>query len=190
MHDSKHTPSLGTTYAVDPTPGRHTAASIDFMEVGPVAVFLKGMKIPKHKRYDYGSKGAAQAKMAKIHQALNSLGFCIFGTWNGRMEVLEMLEGATGWKITNEELEEIGFRIQTLRQQFNAREGAIRHHLHPRAIGLPPQSKGPMKGVTLDIEAMVKDYYSNMDWDPMTGIPTENTLSRLDLNYTDRKSVV
>jgi aldehyde:ferredoxin oxidoreductase len=183
MHDPKHTPSLATTYAVDPTPGRHTAASIDFMEVGPIAVFLKGTKIPKHKRYDYGSKGAAQAKMAKIHQALNSLGFCIFGTWNGRMEVLEMLEGAVGWKITLDELEEIGYRIQTLRQQFNVREGALHHHIHPRSLGIPPQTKGPLKAITLDVEIMVKDYYTNMGWEPLTGIPTETTLSNLDLQY-------
>ncbi|MDX1797422.1 MAG: aldehyde ferredoxin oxidoreductase N-terminal domain-containing protein, partial [Candidatus Lokiarchaeia archaeon] len=36
MHNPRIFPSLAFTYAYDPTPGRHTAASIDFIDIGPI----------------------------------------------------------------------------------------------------------------------------------------------------------
>jgi aldehyde:ferredoxin oxidoreductase len=182
MHDPKHTPSLGATYVADPTPGRHTAASVDFMEVGPIDKFIKGFTVPKSKRYVYNSKGIAQAKMTKIHQSLNSLGFCLFGPWNGRMELIQMMKAVLGWKISIDDLIHIGARIQTLRQLFNSREGAVKHFIHSRAVGNPAQVKGPLKGITLDTKQMVKDYYSEMNWNPETGIPTEATIKFLELD--------
>jgi len=47
MHNPRIFPSLAFTYNYDPTPGRHTAASIDFIDIGPINKFQKGFKLPK-----------------------------------------------------------------------------------------------------------------------------------------------
>jgi len=184
MHDPKYGPSLATTYVSDPTPGRHTAASVDFMEVGPVGKFIKGLKIPKSKKHKYDSKGPAQAYIAKIQQTLASLGFCNFASWSGSMKVRSFIANATGIELSNEDLMTIGYRIQTLRQSFNAKHGAIQHKINTRALGIPPMEKGPLKGISLDIKTMVSDYYSAMEWDSQTGIPEESTLEKLGLDFT------
>ncbi len=47
--------------------------------------------------------------------------------------------------------------------------------------GVPPQSEGPLKGVTIDIDSLAKEYRTAMGWDPNTGKPTETCLTKLGL---------
>ncbi len=184
MHNSKYSPSLATTYVADPTPGRHTAASCDFLEVGPIAKFIKGLDVPKSKRYKYDTKGPAQAKLAKVYQTVNALGYCMFGAWMGEMPVLEFIKNSVGWDLDVDDLVEIGYRIQTLRQLFNVKHGAVQFDINDRAIGAKnPMKKGPLKGVSLDVKTMVRDYFENMEWDPETGIPKEKTMEKLNLGF-------
>ncbi len=77
----------------------------------------------------------------------------------------------------------IGARIQALKQLFNAREGIpLRHAINPRATGLPPQEHGANRGRTLEMDAMVRAYWSASGWDPETGQPTPETLRELGLS--------
>lgn len=69
--------------------------------------------------------------------------------------LLEMLSAVTGWELDADDIFEIGGRIQTTRQMFNAREGAIRHEMTQRAQGSPPLAKGPTAGNAIDIEEMI-----------------------------------
>ena len=184
MHDPRHTPGLALAYKYDPTPGKHTTACIDFMDVGPFKKFIPGTKLPKFKRYKYKTYAKGQAYISKLYQSIMSLGFCIFGTWLGRMKVQENIEAVTGWKLNIDDLIEIGERTQNLRRMFNIRHGIIDFHINPRAIGKEPQKKGPLKGVTIPIEEMGKQLFKELDWDPETGIPKKETLERLDLGFT------
>lgn len=97
--------------------------------------------------------------------------------------MLDFIFQATGIQLTNDDLIKIGYRIQTLRQAFNAKHGAIQHQINTRALGIPPMEKGPLKGITLDIKTMVRDYYESMNWDPETGIPTNSVLEHLELDF-------
>jgi aldehyde:ferredoxin oxidoreductase len=77
-----------------------------------------------------------------------------------------------------------GARIQSLRQSFNIREG-IRPadvRLPDRMAGRPPLAEGPLKGVTIDIDTLSREYRTAMGWDPETGVPTKNTLEELGLS--------
>ena len=53
--------------------------------------------------------------------------------------------------------------------------------LPDRILGKPPLKHGPLADVTLDNEAMLEDYYRNLQWDPATGRPTEERLNQLGL---------
>ncbi|MFX1500992.1 MAG: aldehyde ferredoxin oxidoreductase C-terminal domain-containing protein, partial [Promethearchaeota archaeon] len=92
------------------------------------------------------------------------------------------IQAITGWDIFFDELMETGYRIQTLRQMFNAREGAIRHEISQRAIGSPPLIKGPLKDKSYDLEPLAQDYYEAMGFEK-NGIPKKETLQFLNLDF-------
>ncbi|MHA1752243.1 MAG: aldehyde ferredoxin oxidoreductase family protein [Candidatus Helarchaeota archaeon] len=180
MHDARFTKGLMMTYIADPTPGRHTAASIDYFLAGPGNLFLKGFRVKNSK--DPKKKGKAQAEVAKFIQNFNSLGLCMFSEWCGRYPLLEIIKAVVGWELTVDDLLQCGWRIQTLRQMFNAREGAIRHEASKRAIGDPPMNKGPLKNKKIDAEQMITYYYQNIGFNE-NGIPQKDTLEKLGLDF-------
>ncbi|MHC1592138.1 MAG: aldehyde ferredoxin oxidoreductase C-terminal domain-containing protein, partial [Candidatus Helarchaeales archaeon] len=180
LHDARLYHNLGLTFVTDPTPGRHTAGCNQFARFGPAQKFVKGLKIKISKKPE--KIGALNETGAKFQQWFNSLGFCMFSMWCGTYPLFEMLEAVTGWSMTLEELMDIGGRIQTLRQMFNAREGAIRHEINHRAIGDPPLKEGPNKKVSLDVEKMARAYYEAMGYDD-NGVPKEVTLKQYGLDF-------
>ncbi|WP_371806697.1 aldehyde ferredoxin oxidoreductase family protein [Candidatus Lokiarchaeum ossiferum] len=178
MHDLRLDPGLGLTYLTDPTPGRHTAGTIDFEGGMGLNYFLKEVEFKNSK--DPYQKGFHSADVVKVHQLIETLGFCIFGNNFGRYPFVEMIEAAFGWKFTAEEILTTGQRIQTLRQMFNAREGAIRHELNQRTLGNPPLEKGPLKKISVDLEIMAQGYYEGMGFET-NGVPKKSTLEKLGL---------
>jgi aldehyde:ferredoxin oxidoreductase len=52
-----------------------------------------------------------------------------------------------------------------------------------RILGKPPLQKGPLAGVTIDVDRQVHDYLEAMGWDTTTGVPKRETLKALDLDF-------
>jgi aldehyde:ferredoxin oxidoreductase len=122
--------------------------------------------------------------MNRYIQVLNSAGLCLFSLIMGRAPMREWINAATGWRLSLEGLLRIGHRIQVLRHMFNLREG-IRPgdlSLPARVRGSPPLVEGPVRGVTLDVETMVQDYFRAMGYDEATGIPADELLEALGLS--------
>ncbi|MHA1340491.1 MAG: aldehyde ferredoxin oxidoreductase family protein [Promethearchaeota archaeon] len=180
MHDPRLYYGIGLNYVADPTPGRHTAGSGEFSRLGPVNAFMKGLKIKFSK--EFYKIGRNNAYSTKFIQWFNALGFCAFAQWCGRYPVIQMLKAVVGWNLSLEELQEIGHRIQTLRQMFNAREGAILHEMSARAVGDPPMKQGPLKNRSLRVEEMTTAYYENIGF-RVDGVPKEKTLKDLQLDF-------
>ena len=185
MHNPRVFPSLAFTYNYDPTPGRHTAASIDFVDIGPINKFQKGFKLPKGWKRDEKKKQKAQKLITAFHQVLNSSGLCLFSTLFGRYPFLELINSLTGWGVNIDNIIEIGLRIQTLRQAFTLREGIdiVHNNLPGRVIGDIPDKKGPTKGITVEYKDFYKGYCNEMGWNPDNGYPLKDTLKELDLEF-------
>lgn len=185
MHDPKFIESLGYTYAFDPTPGRHTAASIDFMNLGPINKYMKGFSLPKNWKKNKEAKYKGQMLVSGLQQVINCLGLCTFTTLFGSYPSKEIIESITGWDISTDELIKTGLRIQTLRQSFTIREGVIlaENDLPSRVIGDPPFEKGPNKGVTVSYRDFYKGVCKEMGWNPENGYPLRETLRELNLDY-------
>lgn len=179
MHDLRLTKSWGMSFVSDPTPGRHTAANYDTLLMGMLD-FFPGLKPWAVKAEHPYQQGKASANAVMMHQVMESLGLCMFVYFLGEYHLLNMIAAATGWEMTPEEILEIGGRIQTTRQMFNAREGAIRHEMPQRALGSPPLKKGPAAGKAIDCEVMVQGYYEGMAFQ-QDGVPTPETLKRYGL---------
>jgi len=88
-----------------------------------------------------------------------------------------------------ENLKEIAERQVTLKRLFNAREGITKKDdTLPDRFLKDPMPDGPGKGQVVDLEPMLRDYYTLRGWDLETGLPTEKTLKRLSLEWTKSHS--
>jgi len=185
MHDPRFEESLGCTYAFDPTPGRHTAASIDHINLGPIDKFMKGFSLPKNWKKNKAEKYKGQMLVSGLQQVINCLGLCMFTALFGSYPSKEIIESITGWEISTDELIKTGLRIQTLRQVFIIREGVniVNNELPGRVIGDPPIEKGPNKGITVNYKEFYKGYCNEMGWNPENGYPLKETLRELNLDY-------
>ncbi len=191
MHDPRISPSIGTTYVVDAAPGRHTAGGASFAESMGTKIPLNNIRLPKIDRYHYTGKGVVHRAWSNYVHAMNSLGLCEFGTSGliTDIPVLELVNAATGWGLDAYGLLAIGERVQTARHLFNLTEGLNpkRCALPDRLKGQPPLDHGPSAGVTIDLDALVRDYYTSMDWDPETAWPSDEQLQTLGLKELIRE---
>jgi aldehyde:ferredoxin oxidoreductase len=157
MHDPKLSRPGATgaaRYQMDATPGRHTAG------FGP---------------------GSFRTHIT------NATGICMMGGGGapgGRNFLVEYMDAVTGWERSMEELLTCGERIGNMRHVFNLREGInpLQWSVHPRIIGDPPQTEGPLAGVRADIEAQVYWCLGALDWDRVTTKPSKQKLLSLGLN--------
>ncbi|MFW9908069.1 MAG: aldehyde ferredoxin oxidoreductase family protein [Candidatus Thorarchaeota archaeon] len=99
----------------------------------------------------------------------------------------EMLPSVTGEKELGsvDNLTEIAERQVTLKRLFNAREGIDRNDdILPKRFTQEPMPEGPGKGQVVDLEPMLNDYYRLRGWDKDTGLPTKDTIKKLNLGWT------
>ena len=190
MHDPKFDPGFGTAYACEPAPGRHTVSSYTYLDLQflekkfPRAKKVSSLTTHKEK-YRTDNKGEAQAVDSFYKMLIDGAGACLFGTQiGGNFPLCEWLNAATGWENSPEDYLVIGERIEQLRQAFTLREGLnprIDFRPHPRLFGDPPASRGPAKGITLDVEALTNGFYQALGWDLETAKPNKDRLIQLGL---------
>ena len=93
---------------------------------------------------------------------------------------LQTLTGIKEWKTT-EDILKIGERIYNLTRLFSMREGISRKDdTLPERLLKEPVSEGPTKGVVVDLDTMLDEYYLVRHWDD-EGRPTKEKLAELGL---------
>jgi len=190
MHDPRLNPGFGYTYEFDPTPGRHTLSGLGYAEMGLVDPNLDALQLQDLgvKKYDYNNKekGKALATYNHWYHFMNSTGLCFFGLLSfKRYPLVEIVRSITGWKGFNlKEALIAGERIKTLRHCFNLREGIKPDDfkLPQRVLGNPALPRGPIAGVTIDMGTVKKSYLEELDWDSVTGKPSEKKVKALGLS--------
>jgi len=180
-HDPKHSFNYITSYRLDPTPGRHFVGS----ELSDGPAHPAGL-LPEFDLKSFSGRGQARRIGNNFHQAVVCAGMCLFVYWAfpNVDPIPEFMRAVTGWDITKDEMLEAGERITNIRQAFNIREGLnpLEFKVPERLIGIPPKKEGPLAGVTIDEETMIKDYLTAMDWDLKTAKPSQKKLQALGLN--------
>lgn len=99
----------------------------------------------------------------------------------------KMLPLATGEKYLGQvkNLTTIAERQVTLKRLFNAREGITKEDDQlPDRFTKDPMPDGPGKGQIVNLAPMLEDYYTLRGWDINTGLPTNETIKRLSLEWT------
>jgi aldehyde:ferredoxin oxidoreductase len=178
-------PGRGAGFVCDPTPGRHTTTGpLGRVDASITLAPYPELEFKDFERYDYKHKGKAYARASCYWQIGTCSGVCLFPVvYFGNYRLLEFLNSATGWEMDMEQALLTGARIQSLRQLFNVREGINpkKIGLPPRLAGLPPMQKGPVKGITIDIDSLRYQFYKGLGWDPETGVATQSTVKDLGL---------
>lgn len=139
---------------------------------------------------DYTGK----ARMVWWHELFNavtdSVGICrfagVFSSINaiGYVDIANLIYTATGFKIGDKDLFELGERIYTLERLFITREGISRKDdVLPDLYYNQPIPHGPTKGEVMvkeKFEEMLDDYYQLHGWDN-NGNPSQKTIDSLQL---------
>jgi aldehyde:ferredoxin oxidoreductase len=98
-----------------------------------------------------------------------------------------LMEAVTGLKLSAEEVQAVGERINNLARAFNAREGFTRKDdTLPERLMTEPLKAGASKGQFIskeDLKKMLDEYYTERGWDVNTGTPTRKKLTELRLQY-------
>lgn len=191
MHDTRFDPGFAVAYACEPTPGRHTNYSYQWLEVYalhklfPGLPTMKAFYSPKERYRFTPEKNRLLVAASKYLQTANGCGLCQFGLqMGGHLPVPDYLDAATGWRHPAEHYLEVGARIQALRQAFNLKHGVrtlVDFKLPRRVLGSPPLAAGPLKNVTLDDKKLHGDFLRGMGWSPETAVPERATLEALGL---------
>jgi aldehyde:ferredoxin oxidoreductase len=109
----------------------------------------------------------------------NQIGMCHFLAYEDD-QMLTILNTVTGWNATQDEVVTTAHRGITLARLFNMREGFSR-----KDDRLPPRFSEPLPkhaGLTKEQqEKIVSDYYVEYGWDEATGVPTQDTIRKLEI---------
>jgi aldehyde:ferredoxin oxidoreductase len=111
----------------------------------------------------------------------NPLGLCKFMVKGGFHpgHAVDILNAATGWDWTADDLVRTGERIFNLKRLINHRFGVTgADDTLPQRFLTEPRPSGIAKGVLPDLEAMLPMYYERRGWDEL-GQPTQERLDRL-----------
>jgi aldehyde:ferredoxin oxidoreductase len=189
MHDGRLDPGFAVSYSMEPTPARHTNYSYMYLELYALHKVFPGlpavdMVYRKSSRLSTKEKEILLSAASKYMQVANGAGACLFAVQCGpRYPLIEYLNAATGWNRKPEDYLEIGERIQHLRQAFNVKHGKVPRRdfqLPPRAVGDPPMTSGPLKGIRVPIAELEESFAKAMGWDEQ-GRPLPERLKALGL---------
>jgi aldehyde:ferredoxin oxidoreductase len=190
MHDARLDPALGVHFSADPTPGKHTIGAGIYYRTIHLWKFCSWApvleKSPKAEEYIPSDTEALKSvAMSCFKMVLDGAGGCYYAMLigNSHWNLAELLNYTTGWNLSFDNYMEIGKRIHTARQMFNVREGVNPKDniMGKRMAGEPSLGYGPLKGITLQIDEMVKLHWKHFGWDENTGVPLPETLESLDL---------
>ena len=167
---------------MDATPARHTQGHEEMQPPG---------LIPRFDRKSFSGRGQVHRLVSNFQHSVHCSGMCLFvlGTFPRADVLAEFMSAVTGWDITTDELLITGERIASIRQAFNIREGLnpLQFKVPNRILGKPPQNVGPLAGVTVDEDTLVKEYLAAIDWDSKTAKPSKKKLKELGLEDVAQK---
>jgi aldehyde:ferredoxin oxidoreductase len=183
-HDPRMSPALATAMICDANPAHHMDCGITAqLEMGVSVGTDPALQAPTLNPFgDFDKRGPLHALGAKFHQLFNAAGLCALYTIGSTVPVAELIGGVTGWDFGWPEALEAGYRILTLRQAFNVREGFTPDMFQfPRRIREELLSVGPWAGQKIDFETLRKGYFEALDWDLQSGRPHPDVIKTLGL---------
>ncbi|MBM2824725.1 MAG: aor 7 [Dehalococcoidales bacterium] len=192
MHDPRAKRALGLGYAVNPHGADHCANAHDTMFTAPNpgmdALHPLGILEPLPAD-DLSPRKVNLFYYAHSFRFLQDCGVVCLLVPSTIERFTALVKGVTGWDTGIVELLRIADRTLTLARMFNLREGlgAADDKLPDRFF--QPHVGGPVANKHYDPQKLEKAksyYYSLMGWDAK-GVPTQETLEVLDIDWATRQ---
>ena len=113
---------------------------------------------------------------------IDAAGLCLFTSFAlGLSDYTDLVNAATGFNYTDEELLQVGERIWNLERVFNLKAGVgPEQDTLPKRLLEEPMPDGPNKGHVVRLSEMLPKYYNIRGWDEK-GHPTDEKLKELGL---------
>jgi len=117
-----------------------------------------------------------------VTAVIDSAGLCLFSSFALDInDYRDLINAATGFDYSTEDLLKCGERIWNLERVFNLKAG-----IDPKEDTLPkrfleePLPEGPQKGAVVKLSQLLPEYYKVRGWDEK-GIPTDEKLKELEI---------
>ena len=173
-YDPRGIQSMGLTYATSNRGACHVRGYTVAAEV---------FGIPQ-KTDPVGTEGKAELVKAfqDLTAVVDSSGLCLFTTFAlGAEDIAPQLDAACEGAWPVDRLATVGERVWNMERKFNLAAGfSAKDDTLPKRILSTPLESGPAQGKVAGLDVMLPQYYRIRGWTP-EGVPSEETLSRLDL---------
>lgn len=179
-HDPRAFSGMALVYSTSPRGACHNQSDYFLVEIGQAE---EALGINFVSRF----AGAEKAHNVVRHQdwrtLFNSLVICLFGNVPPQ-DLVAIVNKAIGSNWTLEDLMMIGERGWTLKRIINNRLGVTRENDRLPKTLLEPLEDGGAAGYKIDLEPMLKEYYTIRGWDWQTGMPSREKLISLGLDFS------
>jgi aldehyde:ferredoxin oxidoreductase len=180
MHDARAFAGMAVTYALSPCGASHMQGDMYAVDMGQCEAPEIGIELGD--RFESSQeKGRMAARQQAWRNLYNALTLCQFQDI-GVEKMLTALKCVTGWDLNANDLLNMGKRIVTLKRMLNIRRGITSADDALPAILLKPFKEGGTEGNVPDMDALLKGAYFEYGWDPGTGQPTRETITKLGLD--------
>lgn len=197
-HMVQFKPNLAVNYAVNNFGADHQSSEHDPALMAPDddQNWIWPNELASFEKVDsYGILDDNKAKFAfvtqKYYSMMDTLCLCQFAwgpAWQlyGPEDLVKFCKASAGWDTSIEELQQIGERRMVMMRLFNVINGMGRKDdtIPPKAFLPITDTTGKVDQITpQEFEDALTSYYKYADWDPETGIPTDEKIKELGLDW-------
>lgn len=178
FHDPRGATGVALSYVTSPRGACHNQSHYYLVEIGQTIEEIGVNLLDRTESFQ-------KSRNVAIHQdwttVLNSLVMCIFANVPPQ-DTVELINLATGWDYSLDEVVEAGERIWNSKRMLNIKLGLTHMNDRLNAHLRKELAQGGAAGFLLPLEEMIERYYYVRGWESDTGIPSEQTQIRLGLN--------
>ncbi len=174
QHDPRGFSGHAIGYATSPRGACHMSADMYNVQMGQVNEELEIESVDR-----FANEAVIVARQQDFRCITNSIGVCNFVPFKAG-HLVKLLNLATGWDYSIDDLKITGERIFTLMRLLNLKLGYdVKGETLPELITRPLE--GPTEGHVPNIEEQLDTWYTFRGWDRKTGMPPKDTIERLGL---------
>ncbi len=181
-----HDPRAFLSMAVNYATANRGACHLEGLSYWPMYGVDAGAWAPDpYERFSDEGAGRQVIAFQDYLSLYNPLGLCKFigKTGLGPETLAQMVNAATGWDLSGEQMLLAGERIFTLKRVINNRLGITRaDDTLPERLLVQPRPSGEAEGRLPDLELMLEEYYEARGW-LLDGRPSPERLEKLGLGW-------
>lgn len=176
MHDPRASFGQALSYATGSRGACHERGDLWFVDLGSLTIPELGIKAGN--RYSAKERVNEVIKLQNFRETSNALLLCCFAAIP-ITDVVSLLESATGWKYSIEDLDSAGERSFNIKRIISNRLGISRKDDRLPKMFTTPCTEGPAARKVLDLDDAITEYYRVRNWDLETGKPTQEVFEKL-----------